>query len=46
MPNWVYNYLEVSGEEALIADIKRQLNKPFTMDHDSWNATTGNMEIS
>ena len=46
MPNWCYNYLDISGDETLIADIKRQLNKPFTMEHDSWNATTGNMEIS
>jgi hypothetical protein len=46
MPNWCYNYLDISGDEALIADLKRQLNKPFTMNHDSWNATTGQMEVS
>lgn len=46
MPNWCYNYLDISGDETLIADIKRQLNKPFTMNHDSWNMTTGQMEIS
>ncbi len=46
MPNWCYNYLDISGDETLIADIKRQLNKPFVKDHDSWNATTGQMEVS
>jgi len=46
MPNWCYNYLDISGDETLIADIKRQLNKPFVMIHDSWNATTGKMEVS
>jgi hypothetical protein len=46
MPNWCYNYLDISGDETLIADIKRQLNKPFVKTHDSWNATTGNMELS
>lgn len=46
MPNWCYNYLDISGDEILIADIKRQLNKPFVKDHDSWNATTGQMEVS
>jgi hypothetical protein len=46
MPNWCYNYLDISGDEALIADVKRQLNKPFVKDHDSWNMATGQMEIS
>jgi len=46
VPNWCYNYLDISGDETLIADIKRQLNKPFVKDHDSWNATTGQMEVS
>ena len=46
MPNWCYNYLDISGDETLIADIKRQLNKSFVKDHDSWNATTGQMEVS
>jgi hypothetical protein len=46
MPNWCYNYLDISGDETLIADIKRQLNKPFVQTHDSWNATTGNMELA
>lgn len=45
MPNWCYNYLDISGDETLIADIKRQLNKPFVQKHDSWNQTTGKMEI-
>jgi hypothetical protein len=46
MPNWVYNSLTIEGDSALIADIKRQLNKPFVQTHDSWNATTGKMELS
>ena len=46
MPNWCYNYLDISGDETLIADIKRQLNKPFAKDHDSWNPATGQMEVS
>ena len=46
MPNWCYNSLTIEGDSALIADIKRQLNKPFVQTHDSWNATTGNMELS
>jgi hypothetical protein len=46
VPNWCYNYLDISGDETLIADIKRQLNKPFAKDHDSWNPATGQMEVS
>ncbi len=46
MPNWVFNYLTVEGEPALIADLKRQLNKPFQQRHDSYNHTTGKMELS
>ena len=46
MPNWCYNYLTVEGEPALIADLKKQLNKPFQQRHDSYNHTTGKMELS
>jgi hypothetical protein len=46
MPNWCYNSLAVEGDPALIADMKRQLNKPFVKSHDSWNSTTGQMEVS
>lgn len=45
MPNWCYNSLSISGDETLIADVKRKLNKPFVQTHDSWNKTTGNMEL-
>ena len=46
MPNWVYNSLTIEGSEELIADVKRRLNKPFTQSHDSWNQTTGKMELT
>ena len=40
MPNWSYNYLNIQGDSALIADVKRQLNKPFVMNHSSWDSET------
>lgn len=43
MPNWVFNYLEVKGEAAQVASLKAQLNKPFTVTHDSWDAKEGKM---
>ena len=46
MPNWVYNSLTIEGSEELIADVKRMLNRPFVQKHDSWNQTTGKMELS
>ena len=46
MPNWCYNYLSIEGSKELIADVKRMLNRPFTQTHDSWNQTTGKMELS
>ena len=46
MPNWCYNSLTMEGSEELIADVKRMLNRPFTQTHDSWNQTTGKMELS
>ena len=45
MPNWVYNSLTIEGEPALIAKVKAQLNKPFQQKHDSYNHTTGKMEL-
>ena len=45
MPNWVYNSLTIEGDAALIADVKRMLNKPFAQKHDSWNMQTKQMEI-
>jgi hypothetical protein len=32
MPNWVYNKLEVAGDEALIAQFKEQASRPVTRD--------------
>ncbi|MFM7982450.1 MAG: hypothetical protein ACKPKO_24325, partial [Candidatus Fonsibacter sp.] len=46
MPNWCYNGLTIEGNPDLINDLVKQMNKPYAMIHDSWNATTGNMEVS
>jgi hypothetical protein len=46
MPNWVYNGLTIEGNPDLVNDLVKQMNKPFVMIHDSWNPTTGNMEVS
>lgn len=46
MPNWCFNSVLITGSPELISDVKRKLNKPFTRMHDSWNPTTGNMEVS
>ena len=46
MPNWVYNGLTIEGNPDLVNDLVKQMNKPFVMLHDSWNKTTGNMEVS
>jgi hypothetical protein len=40
MPNWVYNSLGIHGDAQDIAKIKEQLNQPFEVMHDSWNAET------
>ena len=45
MPNWVYNSLTIEGTPALIAKVKKQLNQPFQQKHDSYNHTTGKMEL-
>jgi len=45
MPNWVYNSLIISGEPALIADVKRILNRPYVKKHDQWNSETQKMEV-
>ena len=45
MPNWVYNSLVVSGQSKMeLQLLKEQLNKPFTVHHDSFNRETGKME--
>ncbi len=46
MPNWVYNGLTIEGNPDLVKNLVEQMNKPFVMLHDSWNKTTGNMEVS
>ena len=45
MPNWVYNSLSIEGDPALIADVKRMLNRPFVQKHDNWNMETRQMEV-
>ena len=45
MPNWVYNSLTIEGDSALIADVKRLLNRPFVQKHDNWNSETREMEV-
>jgi hypothetical protein len=44
MPNWVYNSLDVAGSEQDIANLKKQLNQPFSITHDSYNIETGEYE--
>lgn len=44
MPNWVYNHLDIAGPEEDIANLKKQLNQPFTRQHDQWNPDTQQME--
>ncbi len=46
MPNWCFNGLTIEGNPDLVNDLVKQMNKPFVMLHDSWNKTTGNMEVS
>jgi hypothetical protein len=43
MPNWVYNSLYVSGDATALSTMKAQLNKPFTLEHDSWDVEKGEM---
>jgi hypothetical protein len=45
MPNWVYNSLSIEGDPALIADVKKMLNRPFVQKHDNWNSETREMEV-
>jgi hypothetical protein len=44
MPNWVYNQVSIKGPEDQIANIKKQLNQPFTMVHDNYNQDTKTWE--
>ncbi len=46
MPNWCYNYLTIEGNEQDIANVKAQLNKPFTKMHDQFNMETRQMELT
>jgi hypothetical protein len=45
MPNWVYTGLTIEGNPELVNDLVKQMNKPFVMLHDSWNSTSGKMEV-
>ena len=44
MPNWCFNYLKVEGSKEDISAIKKQLNTPFSLEHDSWNMETKQQE--
>ena len=44
MPNWVYNGLTIEGNPDSVKSLMNQLNKPFSMTHDSWNMETGQQE--
>ena len=45
MPNWVFNSLVVAGQSKMELQLMvEQLNKPFTVHHDSYNHETGKME--
>lgn len=45
MPNWVFNSLVVSGQSKMeLQLLKEQLNKSFSVHHDSYNRETGQME--
>jgi Ferredoxin-like domain in Api92-like protein len=45
MPNWCYNSLSVEGSKEDISAIKKQLNQPYTKQHDQWNPETNEMEV-
>lgn len=42
MPNWCFNYLDISGGD--VSTIKSQLNTPFEVEHDNYNSETQQME--
>lgn len=42
MPNWVFNYVTVSGELDIVNEVKSQLNKPF--EQSFWNYMTDTQE--
>jgi hypothetical protein len=41
MPNWVFNYLTIDGDEQIVATVREMLNQPFTK---QYNDTTYNQE--
>jgi hypothetical protein len=45
MPNWVYNGLTIEGNPDSVKKLMEQMNQPFVKLHDSWNPSTGNMEV-
>lgn len=44
MPNWTYNYLDIEGSADNIVALKNQLNKPFKVQHDSWDMESNEMK--
>ena len=44
MPNWVYNSLTIEGSAEDISAIKKQLNTPFSVEHDSWDMESREMK--
>lgn len=45
MPNWVSSTLTVEGNPKLVKQIKKQMNKPFKVKHDTWNMDIMEMEV-
>jgi len=44
MPNWVYNSLTIEGSAEDISAIKKQLNTPFSVEHDSYDMESKEMK--
>ena len=44
MPNWTYNSLTIEGSAEDISAIKKQLNTPFSVEHDSWDMESKEMK--
>lgn len=45
MPNWVFNYLTIEGDEELVKTVREMLNQPFTKKvNGQWNSETRTYE--
>jgi Ferredoxin-like domain in Api92-like protein len=44
MPNWVFNTLTIQGPREQLDSIKKQLNSPFTRDHENWDMQSQSMK--